>query len=83
MIQLRDKKTLPEVLNSFKKFTSKEIRKTTSSKQGIWQDQYYDHLIRRDESLSNIIKYCFENPVRKGMVEDPNEYPFWCCQYGA
>ena len=34
------------------------------------------HEIRRDESLHEKIEYVCENPVRKGLVATPDEYPW-------
>jgi hypothetical protein len=43
----------------------------------VWQDQFYDHLIRKNEDLHVIMNYCLYNPVRAGLVEHPLDYPFW------
>jgi REP element-mobilizing transposase RayT len=43
----------------------------------LWQPRYYDHIIRKDEDLFIIAKYILENPVRKGLVSTPAEWP-WC-----
>ena len=50
-------------------------------KENVWQDQFYDHLIRKDESLIDIIKYCWYNPIRKRLVEKPENYPLWISKY--
>ena len=41
-----------------------------------WQKDFYDHIIRENESLQKHIMYILNNPVRKGMVESWKEYPF-------
>jgi REP element-mobilizing transposase RayT len=41
-----------------------------------WQKDFYDHLIRREEKLATHIKYILDNPVRKGLVSDWQNYPF-------
>src|SRR6185312_6785179 len=40
------------------------------------QDAYYDHLIRKSDDWRRQAYYILNNPVRKGLVEDPYEYPF-------
>ncbi|MFP3974637.1 MAG: transposase [Dehalococcoidia bacterium] len=73
--------TLPHIMGSLKKYTAKKIN-TLKNRQGhIWRDQYYDHLIRTDESLRDIILYCYENPVRKNLVKEARNYPFWRCKF--
>jgi putative transposase len=41
----------------------------------LWQPSYYDHVSRKEESLEEVARYIFENPVRKGLVDDWREYP--------
>ncbi len=42
----------------------------------LWQDGYYDHIIRDEQALWPIVRYVLENPIRKGLVRDVREYPF-------
>jgi putative transposase len=42
----------------------------------LWQRSFYDHALRKEESLSEIACYIWENPVRAAMVEDSTEYPW-------
>jgi len=42
----------------------------------LWQPSYYDHVLRKEESLEGVARYILENPVRKGIVNDFREYPF-------
>jgi putative transposase len=45
--------------------------------QGIlWQRSFWDHSLRRDEQLGNVVEYVLRNPVRKGLVSEWQEYPF-------
>jgi REP element-mobilizing transposase RayT len=73
--------TLTSIMHSFKSYTSKEIDKTLGQSGGVWQAQYYDHGIRREENLDEIIRYCYENPVRAGLVKSAEDYPYWWCKY--
>jgi REP-associated tyrosine transposase len=43
----------------------------------LWQEGYYDHVLRNDESTSAFIRYTVANPVRAGLVDDPMDYPYW------
>ena len=42
----------------------------------LWQDSYYDRVVRAEEDLGGIARYIIENPVRAGLVKSPLEYPF-------
>jgi hypothetical protein len=41
-----------------------------------WQKDFFDHILRKDESLPSVIRYILENPVRKGLVSDWRDYTF-------
>jgi putative transposase len=41
-----------------------------------WQTDCFHHRLRRDESYSQKWAYVRENPVRKGLVKDPNDWPY-------
>jgi len=51
-----------------------------SWKQGlsgtVMQRSFYDHVVRQDEDLMTVAQYILNNPVRKGMVEDWQAYPY-------
>ena len=41
-----------------------------------WQKDFWDHLLRCDEDLAAQVRYIADNPVRKGLVDSWDEYPF-------
>jgi len=81
VFQLLGNKTLSEVMKSLKQFTGRKIRQKMRLVNPVWQEQYYDHLIRKKESLFEIIRYCWYNPVRAEIVDTPKEYPYWRSKY--
>lgn len=42
----------------------------------FWQRRFYDHVLRRAEDSESVALYIWMNPVRKGMVAEPQQYPF-------
>ncbi len=43
-----------------------------------WQENFFDHRIRGEESDKWKGEYIFHNPVRAGFVERPENWPyFW------
>ncbi len=42
----------------------------------FWQKESYDHYVRNDNELKNIIHYILENPVKAGITEEWQKYPF-------
>ncbi len=67
--------SLSKFLNIFKGRTTTAFRNKYGVK-GLWQRSAYDHIIRAEEDLKAIIEYILNNPVRKGIVERAEDYPF-------
>jgi putative transposase len=44
--------------------------------QRLWQPGYYDRVLRDDEDAREFARYVVNNPVRAGLVESPEDYPF-------
>jgi putative transposase len=42
----------------------------------LWQRSYYEHVLRREETVEDIARYILNNPVRAGLVEDFRQYPY-------
>jgi REP element-mobilizing transposase RayT len=65
---------LPEILRAIKWSSARNINKLTGSTGPVWQDESFDHVLRGEESLRETIEYIRQNPVRKGLVEKPEDY---------
>lgn len=61
-------KTIGEIIGGFKSLTTNEYIKNVkagkfpSFKKRIWQRNYYEHIIRNEESLDKIWEYIVSNP---------------------
>src|SRR5262245_23498020 len=44
--------------------------------QRLWQDGYFERVLRKDEDAKEIARYILENPVRAGLVKWPAEYRY-------
>ena len=42
----------------------------------LWQISFFDHIVRTAENLSKTAKYIFLNPVRTGLVQRAEDYPY-------
>ena len=40
----------------------------------LWQRGFYEHVLRKDEHLLVVAEYILNNPVRKGLVVEREEY---------
>lgn len=75
-------KSLPNWVAAFKKYNSRILSMMLDIKP-LWQANYYEHIVRRNESLKNIAEYIANNPVRKNFVTQWQEYPFSKIYYDA
>ena len=47
-----------------------------SNRGRLWQKGYYDHVLRSDQDTERVVEHILENPVRQGLCESWDEYPF-------
>ncbi len=60
-----------------KSFKMKSSRQYAAQPGGIlWQERFYDHILRSLESVEPVAWYIWLNPVRKGLVDKPDDYSF-------
>ena len=57
-----------------KQALAKRIASTTMS--AAWQRGFFDHVLRSDESYAQKWNYVRENPVRAGLVDNADDWPF-------
>ena len=43
----------------------------------LWQEGFWEHVLRDSERVEALIEYIVNNPLRKKLVEKPEDYPFW------
>ena len=48
----------------------------------LWQDGYFEHVLRDEETTPAVVAYIVANPVRAGLVECVDDYPFTYIQPG-
>ena len=52
-------------------------KRMTSRRYGVrWQRDFFDHRIRNEEEHMEKEDYISMNPVRKGLVEEPLQWPY-------
>jgi hypothetical protein len=42
----------------------------------LWQESYFDHIVRDEESVARQVCYVLNNPVRAGLVNRWDEWPY-------
>ena len=50
--------------------------KLSRAKRQIWEEGFFDHVLRSDESYAQKWNYVPENPVRAGLVKSAEDWPY-------
>lgn len=69
------KKGLQEFISAFKRYTSRSVNELFNI-ESLWQRNFYEHVVRKEESLLKIAEYIINNPVRKGLVTEWDRYQY-------
>ena len=67
-----DSSDLRAFVSTFKQRSGFEHSRRT--KETLWQVGYHDRVLRRDEDLMKVVAYVLNNPVRAGLVKQPEDY---------
>lgn len=55
---------LESVLKGWKGFTAREINRRLGRRGALWQDDYWDRLIRNESHWAKCREYIFDNPIK-------------------
>ncbi len=75
-------KTLHNWVAAFKRYSARIFSEMYKIKP-LWQTNFYEHIVRKDESVNKIAEYIVNNPVRKNIVSDWQRYCFSQIDYDA
>jgi REP element-mobilizing transposase RayT len=67
---------LSHMVGSWKEWSAKTICSAKGLKSPFWQKEFFDHLLRSDESYAEKWEYVRQNPVRAGFVLEANDWKF-------
>jgi putative transposase len=73
-------------MQNWKQWTSKRITREIAvagiddpgwkKRRTLWQEEFFDHVLRSIESYGQKWQYVKENPVRAGLVKKSDDWPF-------
>lgn len=53
-----------------------ELRCSHYKTAKLWQENYYERVLRKDEDTTEVARYILNNPVRRGLVQHYLQYPY-------
>ena len=74
LVEGRDDASLVAFIKRFKQRSAFSYKRRTG--MSLWQRSYYDHTLRHEDRVAVVAEYIWNNPVRAGLVENVEEYPF-------
>lgn len=67
---------MSSILESWKKHTAQNANRILASRGRFWQAGYWDTFMRDAEHECSIRQYIESNPVKAGLVSEPNLWPW-------
>jgi putative transposase len=65
---------LSAIMQSLKGYTARQANKLLNREGQFWQHESYDHIVRDAAELQRIRQYILYNPVKAGLVDNPEEW---------
>jgi REP element-mobilizing transposase RayT len=70
-----DEEPLERILQSWKRYTAREINRRFELTGTFWQDESFDRIIRDEEHLWQVLQYIGTNPAKTGLSRE--QCPSW------
>ena len=67
---------LQEIMHSLKGYSARKANQLLGRSGQFWQHEGYDHYVRDDAEAGRIRNYIVMNPVKAGIVENWEEFPW-------
>ena len=67
---------LAEIMKAIKGVSARSINKALGRLGSVWQEESFDHILRSHEHIQSKVEYICQNPVRKGLVKEVDDYPW-------
>jgi len=68
--------TLSRVVQDVKWISARSLNQRRDSSGPVWQHQFWDRFVRNAQEFHERMDYMHLNPVRKGLVRRPEDWPW-------
>jgi putative transposase len=76
LLSLNDEQKLSRAMQLIKGGFSHALRENGIVMREVWQQRYHDRRVRDDSEFVEMAEYIRQNPVRRGLVERAEQYPY-------
>ena len=66
--------SVAEIMQVIKGASAHRINRALGRKGPVWQQEFFDRALRREDSVLDKIEYILGNPVGAGLVKNPLDY---------
>ena len=67
-----ERESLASAMQAFKQSVARHLGAT----EPFWQTRYYDFNVRTERKRIEKLRYIHRNPVKRGLVESPDQWPW-------
>lgn len=76
LLSVKEDGNISNLMHDFKSHTAQEINKILDRTGALWQNGFYDHMIRDERDFQRRLDYIHKNPLTSGLVGDVSDYRF-------
>lgn len=76
LLSLKEVGNISIIMRDFKSHTAQMINKLLKRKGRLWQQGFYDHVIRDERDFIKRIDHIHKNPLTSALVKDIQDYRF-------
>jgi REP element-mobilizing transposase RayT len=69
-------RSLSDFIGRWKEWTAKAVVRAGIATAPVWQEGFFDHMLRDGESYAEKWSYVRANPVRKNLARQPEDWPY-------
>jgi len=74
---LGEEAELSKVIKLLKGKSARAINQRLQHAGPLWQKEYYDRAIRKNDDIKQVARYIVANPLRSGIVNHIGDYSHW------
>jgi len=77
LMQLKEGYSLSQVVQFVKSSSARNLNRQLDCTGAVWSKGYFEHALRKEESVIDCARYIVANPLRAGLVDQIGDYPLW------
>ena len=77
LLQIGETDPLSAVVGRIKSRSATAVRRVAAMPIDVWFQGFHDRALRREDDIRGAARYIVANPVRAGLVQRCQDYPFW------